>query len=109
MIKKYGYVYMYDRFAGIVEQTDSGYVFTYDPEYLLASDPVAVSKTLPLRKESYESKILFPFFDGLIPEGWLLDIAWKSWKIDSRDRMELLLSCCSDTIGAVSVRREKND
>ena len=47
--------------------------------------------------------MLFPFFDGLIPEGWLLDIAEQSWKISSRDRMALLLACCKDCIGDVSV------
>ena len=46
---------------------------------------------------------LFPFFDGLIPEGWLLDIAEKNWKLNPRDRMGLLLACCKDCIGAVSV------
>ena len=51
------------------------------------------------------SDLLFPFFDGLIPEGWLLDIAEKNWKLDGRDRMGLLLACCSSAIGAVSVRR----
>ena len=49
------------------------------------------------------SNILFPFFDGLIPEGWLLDIAEKNWKLNTRDRMGLLLACCKDCIGAVSV------
>ena len=43
--------------------------------------------------------MLYPFFDGLIPEGWLLDIAEQSWKISSRDRMTLLLACCKDCIG----------
>ena len=61
--------------------------------------------TLPLRREAYESQTMFPFFDGLIPEGWLLDIATDSWKINPRDRMELLLTCCRDCIGAVSVER----
>jgi serine/threonine-protein kinase HipA len=46
---------------------------------------------------------LFAFFDGLIPEGWLLDIAEKNWKINYKDRMGLLLTCCKDCIGAVSV------
>ena len=41
--------------------------------------------------------------DGLIPEGWLLNIASESWKINKLDRMGLLLACCQNTIGAVSV------
>ncbi len=46
---------------------------------------------------------MFPFFDGLIPEGWLLDVAVDNWKLKSTDRMGLLLACCKDCIGAVSV------
>jgi serine/threonine-protein kinase HipA len=39
----------------------------------------------------------------LIPEGWLLDIASENWKINKNDRMGLLLACCKNCIGAVSV------
>lgn len=45
-----------------------------------------ISLTLPLSEKAYHSKILFPFFDGLIPEGWLLDIGEKYWKLNPRDR-----------------------
>lgn len=68
-----------------------------------------VSLTLPLRKAPYTSKVLFPFFDGLIPEGWLLDIAQKNWKLNPRDRMGLLLACCKDCIGAVSIEEVKEE
>jgi serine/threonine-protein kinase HipA len=52
---------------------------------------------------------MLPFFDGLIPEGWLLDIAIKNWKIDQRDRMGLLLSVCKDCIGAISIEKIENE
>jgi serine/threonine-protein kinase HipA len=58
---------------------------------------------LPLQTNPFNSTILFPFFDGLIPEGWLLDIAENNWKLNPRDRMGLLLACCKDCIGAISV------
>ncbi len=96
-------VYINNLLAGMLSETDEGYVFVYDLEYLGANEPVPISLTLPLRKESYRSRVMFPFFDGLIPEGWLLDIAEKNWKIDARDRMGLLLACCRDCIGAVSI------
>lgn len=96
-------VYMYDQLAGILTESSDGYSFCYNQEYLLSEKAEAISLTLPLRKECYYDKVLFPFFDGLIPEGWLLDIAEKNWKIDSRDRMSLLLACCKDCIGAVSI------
>ena len=96
-------IYNKDKFAGILIEDENGYTFSYDSEYLSSSDSEPISLTLPLSNEPYRSMVLFPFFDGLIPEGWLLDIAERSWKIERRDRMLLLLSCCKDCIGSVSV------
>lgn len=89
--------------AGWLSQDENGYHFIYDPTYLETNNPEPVSLTLPVQEAPFNSKVLFPFFDGLIPEGWLLDIAEKNWKLNPRDRMGLLLSCCKDCIGAVSV------
>lgn len=98
-----GKVYNKDVFCGILQETDDGYTFQYSEIYLSLKDALAVSVTLALREEPYTSKTLFAFFDGLIPEGWLLDIAERNWKVNYRDRMGLLLVCCKDCIGAVSV------
>lgn len=92
-----------DVHAGVLVEDDDGYHFTYHEAYLRSPQAVAVSMTLPLREATYDSPILFPFFDGLIPEGWLLNIAERNWKTQPRDRMGLLLVCCEDCIGAVSV------
>jgi serine/threonine-protein kinase HipA len=102
-----GKVYLKDVFCGVVSETDAGYLFEYSQEYLSLSDAQPVSLTIPLTDKPFKSKTLFAFFDGLIPEGWLLDIAEKNWKINYKDRMGLLLTCCKDCIGAVSV--EKNE
>jgi serine/threonine-protein kinase HipA len=96
-------IHMQGRLAGVLEERDRDYMFTYDAAYLADTDAVAISLSLPLQTESFKDKRLFPFFDGLIPEGWLLDIAEHTWKLDPRDRMGLLLACCRDCIGAVSV------
>lgn len=89
--------------AGLLTEDDNGYTFQYDADFLSSDKAEAISLTLPLTDKPYRDKVLFPFFDGLIPEGWLLDIAEKNWKIDTRDRMSLLLACCKDCIGAVGV------
>ncbi|MCL2074147.1 MAG: HipA N-terminal domain-containing protein [Marinilabiliaceae bacterium] len=94
---------MRNTFAGILTEDENGYFFCYDKMYLNDTSAEAISLTLPLQKETFINNVLFPFFDGLIPEGWLLDIAGRSWKIDKRDRFSLLLACCKDCIGAVSV------
>ena len=89
--------------AGILEETDEGYEFQYNQEYLSDAAAKPVSLTLPLSEKPYKSSVLFPFFDGLIPEGWLLDVALRNTDISELDRFSLLLLCCKDCIGAVSV------
>ncbi|KAA6339492.1 Serine/threonine-protein kinase HipA [termite gut metagenome] len=102
-------VYFAKQLAGILTENENGFAFLYDSDYLQNKDAEAISLTLPLQKEAFQDKVLFPFFDGLIPEGWLLDIAEQSWKINHRDRMSLLLACCKDCIGAVSIIPVKNE
>lgn len=98
-----GFVYIDSFYAGIIKEEDFGYSFAYSQEYLQSSNPKPVSLTLPLQKEKFTSPTMFPFFDGLIPEGWLLNIAIDNWKLNPRDRMGLLLVTCLDPIGNVSV------
>ena len=79
-------------------------LYPYDAAYLTRLNATPVSPTMPLTNQQYDKEMMFPVFDGLIPEGWLLDIASSSWKIDPRDRMSLLIACCKDCIGNISVR-----
>ena len=96
-------IYYNDHLAGLLTETDDGYVFLYHDDYLSSPNAEPISLTLPLSTKPYQSKVLFPFFDGLIPEGWLLDVAIRNTNISILDRMSLLLLCCKDCIGAVSV------
>ncbi len=102
---KYG-----DVAAGILTETDKGeYTFKYFEMYCKLYSHQFITFEMPVTKQTYRSNRLFPFFDGLIPEGWLLNIAIESWKINKNDRMALLLACCRNTIGAVSVHPIKID
>ena len=94
--------------AGLLTENEEGYFFVYESQYLENSNSKPVSLTLPLQKAAFQSKILFPFFDGLIPEGWLLNIAIDNWKINPRDRFGLLLSMCRDCIGCISIITNEN-
>jgi len=97
-------VYYQEWLAGKLTETNDGeYVFIYDSDYVRNHSDKFITFTMPVREKEYQEKRLFPFFDGLIPEGWLLDIASKNWKINRNDRMGLLLACCENCIGAVSV------
>jgi serine/threonine-protein kinase HipA len=90
--------------AGILKELDTGeYEFIYDENYIKNHPSLFITFQMPVRSQAYVSKRLFAFFDGLIPEGWLLNIATESWKINKNDRMGLLLACCKNAIGAVSV------
>ena len=107
-----GEVYYKGWFAGIISETNDGeYVFQYDAQYVKNHPDNFITFTMPVADKPYIDKRLFAFFEGLIPEGWLLDIASKSWKINRNDRMGLLLACCQNCIGAVSVKPipEKDD
>lgn len=102
-MNKSGKVYLRDTFAGIITENEDGFSFQYDANYLKLPAAVPISLTLPLSETPYKSQVIFPFFDGLIPEGWLLEIVEETWKFDPKDRMSLLLAFCKDTIGAVSI------
>ena len=90
--------------AGLLSELDNGeYEFQYDSSYIETFPRAFITFNMPVTKGAFRSKNLFPFFDGLIPEGWLLNIASEGWKININDRMGLLLACCQNTIGAISV------
>jgi len=90
--------------AGILTADETGYYFQYLQEYLAKKKSLPVFLTLPMQQDSFHSENLFPFFDGLLPEGWLLDVVHKNWKINPLDRMGLLLTTCKNCIGNISVR-----
>ncbi len=96
-------IFIDDILAGLLSENEEGYFFQYEKTYLDSMVKKPVSLTLPIQKEPFKAEYLFPFFDGLIPEGWLLNIAQKNWKLDPRDRMGLLMATCKDCIGNISV------
>lgn len=100
---KKGLVYKKELLAGIIWENEDGYFFQYDTAYLQNPHYGPVSRTLPIREELFTDRNMIPFFDGLIPEGWLLKIAIDNWKLNPRDRMSLLLTLCRDCIGDISI------
>jgi serine/threonine-protein kinase HipA len=90
--------------AGTVEETEEGYRFTYDPDFAESGRAIAVS--FPLQTSPFESVRLFPFFEGLLPEGWYKEIVCRTIKIDEDDSFGLLIRACQDCVGAVSMAQE---
>lgn len=102
-------VFYKDKFAGYLIKTNDGlYLFIYDSQYLNSKDACALSLSLPLQKEAFVSPRLFPFFEGLLSEGWLRKIQSVAQKIDEMDSFGLLEENGLDLIGAVSIRRLKD-
>jgi len=97
-------VFFKNELAGYLTENQKGYVFQYDPEFLKKN--ISISVSLPPREEPYLADELFPFFKGLLPEGWYLNIVSATQKVDSKDFFGLLLaSAGGDTIGAVTVKK----
>lgn len=96
-------VYANDVLAGSLMEDRDGYTFSYDRQYLDRPDAFPVSISLPLSERPYHSKILFSFFKGLIPEGWLFDLNARALKIDPGDEFGMLLHTGRDCIGAITV------
>lgn len=91
-----------DKKAGILEEIENGYRFTYDKEFI--KKKISISISLRTKECPYESTRLFPFFTGLLPEGWYLDIVCATLKIDKKDTFGILLGTCKDTIGVVTIK-----
>lgn len=89
--------------VGDLGETERGTRFTYDAAWLSTGGAVPISLTLPLRAEPYEWPGLHPFFENLLPEGWLLAIATSKLKIAPDDAFGLLLATCADCVGAAEV------
>ena len=98
-----GIVRLDGRRVGMITETETGSRFAYDPEWLALPGAIPVSLTLPLRPEPYESRGLLPFFENLLPEGWLLELSTAKLKIPKDDALGLLLATCADCVGAVEV------
>ncbi len=89
--------------VGTLIERGADVIFTYDPTWLSTPGTVPISVTMPLRSEPYTSRGLHPFFENLLPEGWLLELSTQKLKIAKDDEFGLLIATCADCAGAVEV------
>jgi serine/threonine-protein kinase HipA len=96
-------VYYGDTLAGTLENSVNGSetLFTYDINYI--SSGKKISYNLPVRKESYITEGLHPFFDSMVSEGWLNKTQANNQKIDPNNRFLMLANNGHDLPGMVSV------
>lgn len=104
-------IYFNDTKAGVLTEHSPGhgYRFEYDREYL-NSDLPSISATLSKSRDVYESEYLFPFFVNMLPEGANRRVICRNLRLDETDFFGLLSAMAGkDFIGAVNVRRSRND
>jgi HipA-like protein len=102
--RRRGIVSLAGQRVGVIEELSAGGTrFTYDLSWLDRPDAKAIAISLPLRHAPYESEGLLPFFENLLPEGWLLDLARRKLGSAASDAFGLLLATCGDCAGAVEI------
>ena len=89
--------------AGVITENEEGYRFQYLESWLASPNCFPVSLTLPLRSEEYRTRYLHPYFQNLLPEGWLLELATTKLKISKDDPFGLLMATCADCVGAAEI------
>lgn len=91
--------------AGILEEIETGkkYRFTYFEKY---SGP-SVALTMPVDEKEFVFDRFPPFFDGLLPEGLLLEGLLRQRKIDKHDYLSQLIAVGNELVGAVTVQENK--
>jgi len=87
--------------AGILEEFDGGLRVRFAYEETYRGEPI--SRTMPVRSEPYDFEGFPPFFDGLLPEGEMLEGLLRQRKIDAGDRFAQLLAVGQELVGAVTV------
>ena len=91
--------------AGILEEIEAGkkYRFTYFKKYIGPS----IALTMPVDGKEFVFDRFPPFFDGLLPEGPLLEGLLRQCKIDKFDYLSQLITVGNDLVGAVTVQEKK--
>lgn len=100
-------VYYNNILAGYLLQNGRRFAFLYDPQYVASRNP-SIALDMPKKKRFFSSPYLFPYFQGLLPEGANKSFFCERLGIPRSDKFMMLLKLANcETIGAVTVR-ERN-
>ena len=93
-------VYAHGKRAGVLtEVSPKKYLFNYDDDY----GGQAISLTMPVGQKEFSINGFPPFFEGLLPEGIMLEGLLRITKIDQKDYFSQLMATGADLVGAVTV------
>jgi serine/threonine-protein kinase HipA len=87
--------------AGVLQELERGkqYIFRYFNDF--KGPPVSL--TMPLKQREHEFDAFPPFFEGVLPEGVMLEGLLRIEKIDKDDLFSQLIAVGKDLVGAVTV------
>jgi serine/threonine-protein kinase HipA len=93
-------VYAHGNRAGVLtEVSPKEYKFNYYDDY----NGQAISLTMPVGQKEFSFNGFPPFFEGLLPEGVMLEGLLRISKIDQKDYFSQLMATGADLVGAVTV------
>ena len=88
-------VYVKNKEAGVLSKfRDGTYEFRYAPNYRLDESTDSVAFTIPKASPVHRSRVLFPFFYGLLAEGVQKQLQCRGLKIDEADHFTRLAETC---------------
>lgn len=83
----------------LIQHSENEYSFSYADGY----SGLPVSLTMPVEEKEFSYNSLPPFFEGLLPEGEMLEGLLRQKKIDRTDLFTQLIAVGADMVGAVTV------
>ena len=100
IIMRKAIVYVHNNRAGVLtEISATEYYFEYDDNY----EGDSVSLTMPISQRKYYYNAFPPFFDGLLPEGFMLEGLLNNTSIKPNDYFSQLIAVGGNLVGTVTV------
>ena len=87
--------------AGELQEIERGKLYRFI--YLDTYQGAPVSLEMPIAEQIYEFNRFPPFFEGLLPEGMMLEGLLRYAKIDRYDFMSQIIAVGGDLVGNVTV------
>ncbi len=100
-------ILIHNQLAGYLSKTDDeqNFLFSYIDNY--KGEPISL--TMPADKKEYKFSQFPPFFDGLLPEGIMLEGLLRQKKIDKNDYFSQLIAVGSDLVGAITIEEDDDE
>ena len=96
-------VWLLGQSVGQLIQADGRLSFSYSPRWLQSPSAQPLSRSLPLRPQSFDDKATRPFFAGLLPEGDKRKLVAMALQVSPQNDYALLNGIGGECAGAVTL------